>query len=229
MKLKLIRVERDLIYFHLFFIILCVTILIIPISNSIGVKLFILVAIYNLILPILTKIRKYNDLLRLWVLVFIISLFQIWPDWFLSAQLNILIFPEDGLFKIGSVSGYMIGLWAIPLFVIIFTGMRAKDRYSNKIGYLIVVLLSLLIFGMAEQSMWMLESWYPQNVTLIFDHIAIYIIIPEVILGLSSYFVYNKIKNEKFWIFLLMAFLIMLLYLGSASFFYFLIEKVVLI
>lgn len=229
MKLNLIRVEKDVILFHLFFLILCIIILIIPISNYIGVKLFILVIIYNLILPILTKIRKYNDLFRLWLLVFLISLFQIWPDWFLSAQLNILIFPEDGFFKIGSVSGYMIGLWVIPLFIIIFTGIRAKDRYSNKIGYLIVILLSLLIFGMAEQSMWMLQSWYPQNVTLIFDHIAIYIIIPEVILGLSSYFVYNKIKNENFWIFLITALTIMLLYLGSASFFYFLIEKVLLV
>jgi hypothetical protein len=43
---------------------------------------------------------------------------QIWPDWFLSAQLEILVFPEDGLFKIGTVSGYMLFLWAIPFFII---------------------------------------------------------------------------------------------------------------
>ncbi|MFX0060024.1 MAG: DUF6989 domain-containing protein [Candidatus Hodarchaeota archaeon] len=228
MRVKVNRIEKDLIYLHVFFVILCVIILIIPIPNSIGIKLLILVIIYNVLLPLISKLRNYSDILSIWFFVFLVSLFQIFPDWFLSYELNVLVFPEDGFIKIGTVSMYMAGLWVIPLFIIIFLGLRMQERYSKKIVYLIVILLSLLIFGLAEQSMWILNSWYPQNVSVIFGHLAIYIIIPEIILGFSSFYAYFKSKSEKIVIKILAAFLVMLLYLGSASFFYFFIEKVIL-
>ena len=65
-----------------------------------GIKLFILVLSYNLLIPLVGLFRKNSDWIKLWIFVFLISLFQIFPDWFLSAQLNILVFPEDGFFKI---------------------------------------------------------------------------------------------------------------------------------
>jgi len=159
------------------------------------------------------------------VFTFFISLFQIWPDWVLSAELNVLVFPEDGLFKIGTVSGYMAGLWVIPLFLILFIGQRLQERYSKRISYLLVVLMSLLIFGLSEQLMWMLQSWYAQNVLMI-GHIALYIILPELILGLSTYYFYEMLKERNHWYKIPTAFIVMILYLGSAIFFYFLIERV---
>jgi hypothetical protein len=229
MKLKINRLEKDVIYLHAFFVVLCVIILIIPFQNSIGIKLFILVIIYNILLPLIGKFRNHNDILSIWFFVFLVSLFQIFPDWFLSAELNILGFPDDGFIKIGTVSMYMLGLWTIPLFIITFFGIRMQDRYSNKIAYLVVSLLSLIIFGLAEQLLWILDSWYPQNVTIIFGHLAIYIIIPEIILGISSFYIYLETKSETILIRILVAFIIMLLYLGSASFFYFLIERIILL
>jgi len=227
MKLNLNKLEKDFIYIHLVFTVLCIIVLIIPVSNLMGVKLFILVVIYNLLIPVLSKFRNHKVMLKLWFFAFLISLFQIWPDWFLSAQLDVLVFPEDGLFKIGTVSGYMLGLWTIPIFIIVFTGIRINERYSEKVALYAVILLSLLIFGIAEQSMWMLQSWYPQNVTLIFGHLAIYIIVPEILLGLSSYYSYIKIREKHIWIKIGTAFLIMILYLGKACFFYFLIENII--
>jgi len=105
------NLTRDFILVHIIFIGLCFAVLIIPIPIAIGIKLFILIVSYNLLIPLVGLFRKYSEWIKLWVFVFLISLFQIWPDWFLSAQLNILVFPEDGLFKIGTVSGYMAGLW----------------------------------------------------------------------------------------------------------------------
>ena len=220
---------RDFIIVHFIFIGLCLVVLLIPIPIAIGIKLFILVASYNLMIPLVGLFRKYSEWVKLWVFVFFISLFQIWPDWFLSAQLNILVFPEDGLFKIGTVSGYMAGLWAIPLFLICFVGLKLKVKFSHFKTLIAVGLISLLIFGFSEQSMWMLQSWYPQNVTLIFDHLAVYIIIPEVILGLSAFYYFDKTKKNQYLILIVVAFGIMLLYLGSVSFFYFLFEKVIFI
>ncbi len=223
------KLTRDFIIDHLIFIGLCLVVLLIPIPIAIGIKLFILVASYNLMIPLVGLFRKYSEWVKLWVFVFFISLFQIWPDWFLSAQLNILVFPEDGLFKIGTVSGYMAGLWAIPLFLICFVGLKLKVKFSHFKTLIAVGLISLLIFGFSEQSMWMLQSWYPQNVTLIFDHLADYIIIPEVILGLSAFYYFDKTKKNQYLILIVVAFGIMLLYLGSVSFFYFLFEKVIFI
>ena len=223
------KTTRDFIIVHLIFIGLCFVVLIIPIPIAMGIKLFILVASYNLLILLIGLIRKHSEWVKLWIFVFLISLFQIFPDWFLSAQLNILVFPEDGLFKIGTVSGYMAGLWAIPLFLICFIGLMLKEIYSYSKALIIVGLISLNVFGFSEQTMWMLQSWYPQNVTLFFDHLAIYIIIPEVILGLSTFYYFEKIKNQHYIMLIVAAFGVMLLYLGSASFFYFLFEKVIFI
>ena len=220
---------RDFIIVHLIFVVLCFAILIIPIPIAMGIKLFILVTSYNLLVLLVGLFKKYREWVKLWVFVFFISLFQIWPDWFLSAQLNVLVFPEDGLFKIGTVSGYMAGLWAIPLFLICFIGLMLIEKSSHIKAFIVVGLMSLTIFGLSEQSLWMLQSWYPQNVTLIFDHIAVYIIIPEVILGLSAFYYFQKIKDNNYLTLIVVSFIVMLLYLGSASFFYFLFEKIIFI
>ncbi|MHA2430542.1 MAG: DUF6989 domain-containing protein [Promethearchaeota archaeon] len=227
MKIKLQRIEKDFIYTHLIFIIICIIILLIPFS--IGIRLFALIIIYNILVSVVGKIRKHSNWFNLWIYVSLLSLFQIFPDWFLSAQLNILVFPEDGLFKIGTVSGYMLGLWVIPLFIIIFIGLRSMEKYSKRTTYFIISLLSLLIFGFAEATMWMLPSWYPQNVTTILGHVALYIIVPEILFGLVSYYLFIKTKDTNYLKYIGVAFLIMLLYLGSASFFYFFIEKVILL
>lgn len=225
---KFSQTEYDFILIHGFFVFFCVLLLLFPFPITIGVKLFMLVIIYNFLVSFIGFFRKDIVWIKLWIFVFAISLFQIFPDWFLAAELNILVFPEDGLFKIGTVSGYMLGLWAIPLFIISFIGLRLNEYYSDKWVYLAIAVLSLIIFGGAEASMWILNSWYPQNVTLIFDHIAIYILVPEIILGLSTFYLFTKVQTKKIWILVINSFIIMLLYLGSASFFYFLIEKIII-
>lgn len=225
MRLKISKSLLDFLIIHLFFVIICISILVIP--GYIGIKLFILVIIYNIILPVYGYLRNHSEWVNIWFFVFLLSVFQIWPDWFLSAELGILGFPEDGFVKIGTVSLYMVGLWVIPLFIIIFVGLKAQERYSRSKAYLIVSLLSLIIFGLAEQTMWMLQSWYAQNVTMI-GHLAVYIIIPEIILGLSTYFCYEQIQDKKIILKIPITFVIMLLYLGSATFFYFLVDRILI-
>ncbi len=88
-----------------------------PVNIKPGIRMLFLVIIYNLAILLYGGWRKYDDWSNLWVFAFILSIFQVFPDWFLSAQLNILVFPEDGLAKIGTVSGYMAGLWTIPIFL----------------------------------------------------------------------------------------------------------------
>jgi hypothetical protein len=225
MKKYFSDIERDLLLVHLAFIVACFVIILIPMGIQIGVKLFILVVLYNLLIVIIGVLRDYKEWIYIWIFVFLISLLQIFPDWILSAELNVLVFPEDGLFKVGTVSGYMLGLWVAPLFIIIFVANQLQERYSRKFAYISVVLLSLTIFGLSEQLMWMLQSWYAQNVIMI-GRVALYIIIPEIILGLSAYYGYETIKEKHHLFKIPVSFLIMILYLGNAVFHYFLIESV---
>ena len=216
----------DLITFHALFSIFCVIILISTIP--IGFQLFILVLIYNISIPILGLVRKHESWISMWTFSFILSLFQIWPDWILASQLEILVFPPDGFIKIGSVSAYMAGLWSIPFFIILFIGNQINNNTSEKIHYLIIGLLSLVIFGIAEQSMWLLGSWYAINVSLL-GFGAIYIIIPEIILGLTTYYGYKLSLERSLFIKITSAFIIMIIYLGNAVSFYFLFEKLIFV
>ena len=217
----------DFMVIHALFSAVCVIVLLIPII-PIGIKLFLLVLLYNIIIPVFGTIRKHSSWFKMWLFALILSLFQVWPDWFMASQLNTLIFPSDGFIKIGSVSGYMAGLWAIPFFIIIYLGTILKNKYSEKIKYIFIGLLSLLIFGIAEQTMWLLGSWHAINVTLI-GYGAIYIIIPEIILGLTCFYAYEWSLERSITTKITIAFLTMIIYLGNAASFYFLFEKIIFI
>jgi len=224
--MRLEAAEKEAILINGLFTILCAIVVFFFRDIPIGQRLLFLVIVYNITLPAWGIYRKNTEWTNLWLFTFILSIFQVFPDWFLSAQLNILVFPDDGCFKIGTVSGYMAGLWTIPLFLIIFLGDRVNKRASNYAAYFWVAAASLLIFGGSEAFLWLLPSWYAQNVFMI-GHVAIYILIPEIILGTSAYAGYQVIKEKPHWVKVPSAFFIMLLYLGSASFFYFLFEKII--
>ena len=225
MKLNIEREEKDLLIVHLVFALICVPVLFIPIA--IGIKLFILVSIYNILIPLFSYWRRYNNWIKIWLFAFILSIFQIWPDWFLADQLGTIAFPlNDGSFHIGPVSGYMIRLWAIPFFVIIFVGQRVQQRKTRNYGYLAVAIISFSIFAISEETLWSLGSWYAQNVVVMLDHVAVYIIIPEIILGLSAYYFYEIVLDKPHWYKIPATFIVMMLYVGTAASSYFLIEKV---
>ena len=160
---KLTRNEKDVFLLHLIFSVICAVVLWAPVGMPPGVRMLVLVIFYNLALPLVGLMRRYDDWIQLWLFSFILSLFQVFPDWFLSAQLDILVFPEDGLFKIGTVSGYMGGLWTIPIFLIVYTGQQMKVRFSDRYAYLAVAGMALLIFGGSEQTLWILSSWYAKK------------------------------------------------------------------
>ncbi len=224
MKLVMQREESDALLFHILFGLLCIAVILVP-GMKIGVKLFMLVVVYNLALPIVGAIRGHHAWRGIWLFALIMSGFQVFPDWFLSGYLGVLVFPEDGFPKIGTVSGYMAGLWAIPLFVIVYAGERVRERFSPRAGYVTAALLALAVFGGSEATVWMLPSWYAQNVAMV-GHVALYILIPEIILGMACFYCYQMIQEKRHWVKVPASFIVMQLYLGSAVFFYFIFERV---
>jgi hypothetical protein len=217
------RAEKDALLLHIGFAVLCAPVILVP-GPGIGVKLFVLVLAYNIALPVTAMVRGHAEWTELWLFALILSIFQVFPDWFLSSQLGVLVFPEDGFVKIGTVSGYMAGLWSIPVFIIVYASSRVGERVSARAAYMTAAGLSLVIFGLSEEMVWMLPSWYAHNVRMI-GHTAVYIVVPEIILGISCVYAYRQLRGRAPLLKVPAAFLVMLLYLGSAAWFYFIVER----
>jgi hypothetical protein len=218
---------REFVYVHAIFAVACVFGLLIPGAIPISARMLLLVIFYNTLIPFVALIQNLREWISIWGFSLFLSIFQIWPDWYLSAELGILVFPDDGFPMIGTVPIYMAGLWAIPFFIIIFVGDQVHQRRPNWATFLVVGILSLTIFGLAEQLMWMLPSWSAQNVTMV-GHVALYIIGPEVILGVSTFIAFESVRDRPLWIMAIGAFFVMILYMGNLSFFYFAIERILL-
>jgi len=146
------------------------------------------------------------------------------PDWFLADVLGVLVFPEAGVFRIGAVSGYMAGLWAVPLFVIVYTSLRVQEQVTRRAGDLAAFGLALLIFGVSEATLWRLDAWRAQDVTTL-GHVALYVLPPEGLLGLTTLWAYRVVRHRPYHHVLMAALLVMLVYLGSLCASYLLLER----
>ena len=225
MNFKFTTTEKDALIIHGLFALLCTIILILPIKIGAGVKLFILVIVYNIVMAGYGILKKDKEWFGIWLFSLILSNFQVFPDWIIADILKAIVFPEDGLFKIGSVSGYMAGLWTIPIFLIIFISEKISAGISKPVAYMAAGMIAFIIFFISEQTVWLIPSWYAVNVRMI-GFSAVYILVPEIILGIGAYRCYEEIKGRSHWIKVPAAFIVMLLYTGSVTFFYFLVERI---
>jgi hypothetical protein len=225
MNYKLPATEKDALIIHGLFTLLCLIILTLPVNLGAGVKLFILVIVYNILIASYGILKKDSKWYGIWLFSLILSIFQVFPDWIIADILKAIVFPEDGLFKIGSVSGYMAGLWAIPMFLIISICEKISAGISRPAAYIAAGIIAFLIFFISEQTVWLIPSWYAVNVKMI-GFSAVYIIVPEIILGLGAYRCYEEIRDRPHWMKVPAAFIVMLLYTGSVVFFYFLVERI---
>lgn len=219
---------RDFILIHIIFSVIAAITLLFPFGGAVSAKVLILVIIYNGLVILEFYGKGYEDWQSIWLFSFILSLLMVFPDWYLAETLGALQFPNDGFPMVGgSIPLYMAGLWAIPFFIILFVGNEFQKRKSLQLAYGIVGILSVLIFALAELTLVSLPSW-TATVNGMTGNLAWYIIIPELFLGLSLFICYNFIKDKRFLMKILGAFTVMILYIGNASFFYFLIETLLL-
>ncbi|MEQ8350649.1 MAG: hypothetical protein RH862_04150 [Leptospiraceae bacterium] len=178
--------------------------------------------------------ERFPELWAIWLFSTIVSIFQVLPDWFLSAVLGVLVFPEDGVLKIGTVSGYMAGLWAIPFFFILLSGRLYQGAFTSEQwlshgsefkAALLCGFVGLLIFAASEASLWMLGSWYARNVSMV-GHVAVYVLLPEFMLGFFLYQHFHLSQNKPWFYWIFNGFKISLLYTGALALSYLLMEKV---
>ncbi len=219
---------KDFIQIHVIFGVIAAITLLFPFSAAISGKLLALVIIYNGLIIIEFYGKGYDDWKSIWIFSIILSLLMVLPDWYLAETLGALQFPDDGIPMIGgAIPIYMAGLWTIPFFIIVFIGKEVQKRKSEKVAYGIVSIISILIFILAELTLVYLPSWTATVVGMT-GNLAWYIIVPELLLGLSAFFCYNIVKDKQIWMKALGAFIVMIFYIGNASFFYFIIESLLL-
>jgi hypothetical protein len=213
----------DLIGVHIIFAVFAAAVLVFPLGLSVNILLLIVVVFYNLLIPLVARWREHPDWFEIWEFVVILSLLQIFPDWFLAEGLNALNFIDQSPPMVGSVPLYMGGLWAIPLFVVIYVSSKITQERGRLQGYSVAAILSLVIFGIAEATMWTLSSWETlAKVTV--GHVGLYILVPEMILGMTALLAYDSVKGKGLLYTLVASYLVMTLYIGNASLFYLIIE-----
>jgi len=220
---------RDFVVIHVIFAVLAAITLLVPIPTAtISGKMLVLVIVYNGLIVIEFFHKGYEDWKSVWVFAFILSLLMVFPDWYLAETLGALQFPDDGFPMIGgAIPFYMAGLWSIPFFIIVFIGKEVQERRSTGLAYVLVSLITVITFVTAELTLVNLPSWSATVIGMT-GNLAWYIIIPELLLGLSAFICYNTVKERKIWTKIVGAFFVMTLYIGNASFFYFLIETLLL-
>ena len=220
---------KDFVLIHIIFAIIAAVTLLLPVPTAtVSGKMLVLVLIYNGLLVVEFYSKGYEEWKSIWIFAFMLSLLMVFPDWYLAETLGALQFPVDGFPMIGgAIPIYMAGLWSIPFFIILFLGKEIQNRKSLNLAHLVVSFLTVMIFALAEFTLVYLPSWTATVIGMT-GNLAWYIIIPELFLGLSAFICYNIVKDQKIWMKIVGAFTVMILYIGNASFFYFLIETLLL-
>lgn len=225
--MKLRATEKHAILLHLVFGGITAAFLLAPVGLAIGWKMFLLLIAYNIAVPVLGRRLGHERWVDLWMFVFPLSLLQIFPDWFMSAVLGSLIFPDTGFPYIGTVGAYMGLMWSIPLFAILFTVWRTRKSMSGAGSYVLVVVLTVITFGIAEATLWIIPIWYAAPHILAPAYIAVYVIIGEAFLGLAAWYAYLTVADRKLPAKLVAALAVMLIYTGSIAISYLLVERTI--
>ena len=221
------RAERDAVLLHAIFAVIAVLTLFTPSGIPIGPKLCALVIVYNIMVPVTALLRGHPEWLTIWFFLLPLSLLQIFPDWFLSSILKVLVFPDTGSLKVGDVPLFMGGLWVIPLFMIVFLGRRIEARFTRNLALTAVCVSSAILFLGSESLLWLIPIWHAQNVMVI-AHVAIYLIVPEILFGLFTFLAFDAFHGHALWYRLGAAFTVMVIYLGNLCFFYLIFEHLAL-
>jgi hypothetical protein len=215
---------KDFIILNLVFFVLCLLVLL-GFSFPIGQALFGLCSCYVLMILGVMFFRKYQNWMNIFQFSFAFGIFNFFPDWFLSAHLKTLIYPEEGIFKIGIIGGYMPLLWFIPMFMLLWGFGYLKNMIDKKLSYLIILILGIITFSLSEHCFKILGSWHAaESVKYSIGNAAVYVLLSELMLIFYACYLFEMVEKKSISEKIIVAFTLMILYMGSLIFWWFVLE-----
>ena len=225
------RELQDAIALHAAFSVLAALALTVP-AGPVGSRLLACVAIYNVALPLVGRWRGHRWWAEAWLFLFPLSVLQILPDWFLSVVLGTIVFPDTGgCPRVGGVVPvFMGGMWTIPLFAAVFVGVHVSRRRppgasAMAAGYAVASTVALLLMVPSEALLWRVPVWYEQNVERVYHHVALYVVVPEAVLGATTLHAFLRTRGAGFGTRLLAAATVMTIYVGSLALSFLFLER----
>jgi len=107
-----------------------------------------------------------------------VSVFQIFPDWFLADALGTLRFPDTGGIRVGhAIPLAMCGMWALPLFVVVLAARGSAVRGA---------LVAFAVFLATELAAPSLGLWEPAGPLTKVAGVALYVLPAEAALGAAT-------------------------------------------
>lgn len=163
--------------------------------GALGWRILLLVVVFHVGLVVLARRTGDEFLWRAWTVLAPLSVVMVLPDWFLSAVLGSLEFPDTGGPFIGTVPLFMAGMWTIALLPIVLVGALVAQRValadgggtrSLAAGSAAAAVAGLVFFWAAELVAPSIPIWQPVDVPM-FVGVAAYVLLPEAVLSAASF------------------------------------------
>jgi hypothetical protein len=170
---------------HGAFALLAIAVLALPLGQT-GVKVLGLVVVYNIAVPVVARRTRDDALWITWAVLAPMSVLMVLPDWFLSAVLGTLDFPNTGAPYIGTMPLFMAGMWTIALLPLMMIGRVVEAARGTAVAFAVVAASGLALFIAAEWLAPAIPLWEPVGVSMALG-IAVYVLLPELGLCVATY------------------------------------------
>ncbi|MCB0914299.1 MAG: hypothetical protein KDC23_01155 [Actinobacteria bacterium] len=164
-----------------------------PPLGELGWRVLALVVVFHLGVVVLARSTRDTVLWRMWIILAPMSVLMVLPDWFLSAVLQTLYFPDTGSPFIGTVPVFMAGMWTIALMPVVVVGLVAagrRDRATSTGSFIAGAAAAgfggLVMFFGAELLAPAIPLWEPTGVAMTAE-VAGYVLIPEIVLSAATF------------------------------------------
>jgi len=170
---------------HAGFAAVAAAVLLLP-AGALGLRVLSLVLAYNVAVVAVARVSADPLLWRMWAVLAPMSVLMILPDWFPSAVLGSIRFPDTGAPFLGTMPLFMAGMWTIALLPPSLLGRWVEDRHGTTAGFLAACVAGMTVFVGAEFLAPSLPLWAPVGVRQVAG-VAVYVLLPELALCIATY------------------------------------------
>lgn len=146
-----------------------------------------------------------------------ISVFQLFPDWFLAGALGTLRFPDTGGVRVGdAIPLAMCGMWALPLLVVVSV---ARDDVARG------AVAAFVLFLGTELAAPTAALWEPAGDVTKVAGVAVYVLPAEAVLGAATVLAVRAARGRGLGERVLAAAAVSTTYTGALGLCWFLIDR----